>query len=102
MKLLTIKLRKQKHRAAGNGHKVEYQEIGGVKYLLLSRDWANVSGSDAPKTTNCPFCGSKHTHKGANGYRMAHCLDADTLTCIADDGTLLRAKDGYIVVDINK
>lgn len=101
MKILTLKFGKQV-KSTREKHSVEYQEISGVKYLLLKRDWTEATRGEAPKTMKCPFCGSRHTHRGANGYRMAHCLNAEMLTCIAHDGSLLKAKDGYIVVDVNK
>jgi hypothetical protein len=83
-------------------HPIEYQEIDGIKYLLLKRSWQRVKRGDLPKTEKCPFCGCLHIHGGVDGHRIAHCPNPPHITCIADDGSILNSGDGYIVVSINR
>ena len=63
------------------------------------------------KTRNCPFCGKPHLHGAGEGHRIVHCTDFTKqvsgfvktvrpryeFEVLATDGTVLKAKDGYII-----
>ena len=79
----------------------EYETVEGVDYLVLHRDYKNEM------TYTCPFCGKKHEHDWEDGQKSAACSHAfgdvfenllgQKAVFTAQDGTLLKASDGYIV-----
>ena len=79
----------------------EYELLDGHPYLVLHRDFKNEL------THTCSFCGKKHKHDWEDGLKAAACSHAfgdvfenllgQKSMFMTDDGTLLKASDGYIV-----
>ena len=79
----------------------EYEMLDGTAYLVLHRDYKNEL------THTCSFCGKKQKHDWEDGLKAAACSHAfddvfenllgQKAMFMADDGTLLKASDGYIV-----
>ena len=75
----------------------DYELLHGKPYAILWRDPGKY-GWDVPPTDPCPFCRTRHNHSGGEGHRRSHCASAKvkpTFTCT--DGTVVRARDGYII-----
>ncbi|RYD58672.1 MAG: hypothetical protein EOP56_03535 [Sphingobacteriales bacterium] len=90
-----------KNTKAKTNQPIQYEEIDGIKYLLLSKDYSKVQKGIVPLTDKCAFCGKEHLHSGAiEGLRRAQCRKH--ATCTADDGSILYSSDGYIIVNRNK
>lgn len=83
---------------------ITYEIHLGRKVAHIIRDWNTAKEEDdfIPWTEACPFCGRKHIHGGVGGTRAVHCGNGSPQTCVADDGTVLHAHDGYILLDFDK
>lgn len=81
---------------------MEYKEVNGKKYLILVRDWkGHPKGEKLAPKVFCPFCNREHQHAADEGHRSAHCMPPiDDVQ--ASDGTILKASDGYWIININK
>lgn len=88
----------REHLCRGINGDYNYLEHEGKKYaLLLARKSKNLY-----KTLPCPFCGIRHAHSYAEGFRAAHCSSDsyifDEIVCT--DGTVLYQSDGYYLMDV--
>lgn len=92
---------KTKHSKVKVDYAIQYEEVDGTKYFLMTRDYSNTAKGVSPLTAKCPFCGKQHLHTGAiAGYRKVPCRK--NVTCVAADESILNSVDGYILVNVNK
>ena len=70
----------------------EYIKAGERAFAILYRD------TESAPTDPCPFCGCCHSHGSGDGFRVAHCMkDGAVVFVVAQDGTKMYQKDGYII-----
>lgn len=77
---------------------VEYENDDGWSFAVLWRD------SEQSQTDVCPFCSKRHFHGVGDGHRSAHCEkvwqkngEKIKSEVSAEDGTVLKQQDGYII-----
>ena len=71
-------------------------EPNGKPLLILERKKGSL------ETETCAFCGTKHVHGTLDSHRVPHCAGNKVEEfVVAQDGTKLYQKDGYLVKTIN-
>lgn len=83
---------------------IYYTEHDGKKCLILQASWDKDDANTPIETLRCSFCGNTHKHGKTEGHRIAHCAlpYGETYSCIADDGTVLYSRDGYVLQNLRK
>lgn len=85
---------------------MNYKEVDGKKYLIITRDWSKVDKGETPEIEWCPFCDGVHRHgifsdgKNEGLISNTHCIRPRPVE--AYDGSMLYASDGFWLVEVNK